>query len=62
MADGKKVIVRQVRSSNRRIQKIKDTLNALGLGKIGQTKEHQLNDCVYGMLKKVRHLVEVKEI
>jgi len=37
------------------------TLEALGLRKIGQVKEHDDNDVIRGMIYKVRHLVEVVE-
>ena len=37
------------------------TLKALGLGKIGKTKELPDNESVRGMIFKVKHLVEVEE-
>lgn len=38
------------------------TLRALGLGKIGRTVEQVDNDCVRGMIFKIKHLVTVEEI
>jgi len=37
------------------------TLEALGLRKIRQVKEHEDNAVIRGMIYKVRHLVEVTE-
>ena len=38
------------------------TLRALGLGKIGRTVDQVDNDCVRGMIFKVKHLVQVEEL
>lgn len=38
------------------------TLKALGLGKINRSVDQVDNDCVRGMIFKVKHLVEVEEI
>ena len=38
------------------------TLKALGLGRIGKTKELPDNDSVRGMIFKVKHLIEVEEV
>lgn len=38
------------------------TLKALGLGKINKSVDQVDNDCVRGMIFKVKHLVEVEEI
>ena len=37
------------------------TLRALGLGRIGKTREHDETPVLAGMLRKVRHLVKVEE-
>lgn len=39
-----------------------DTVAALGLRKIGQTKIHEDNAVIRGMIFKVKHLVEVEEV
>ena len=38
------------------------TLKALGLGKIGRTVDQVDNECVRGMIFKVKHLVKVEEL
>ena len=58
----KKVLVRQTRSANRRPEDQINTLKSLGLGKIGRECEHTVTPSVVGMLKKVSHLVVVKEL
>lgn len=57
---GKKVSVTQVRGQGGQKPEIRRTLEALGLGPIGRTREFTLNPCLTGMLKAVRHLVEVR--
>lgn len=61
MAD-KKIKITQVKSSIGRKYDQERTLKALGLGKIGKSREIVDNDSVRGMLFKVKHLVEVEEI
>ena len=39
----------------------KGTVRALGLRKMGQTKEHEDTPAVRGMIHKVSHLVKVEE-
>jgi large subunit ribosomal protein L30 len=53
------VKVSQVRSSIRRPKDQKDTLVALGLGKIGKSREFTLTPSIQGMIKKVAHLITV---
>ena len=55
----KKVKIKQVRSSIGREQRIKDTLSALGLGRIGHQSEVALNPSTEGMIRSVAFLVEV---
>ena len=57
-----KVTITQVRSSIKRPSNQKLTLKALGLGKINRTVEKELNPQIQGMINKVHHLVEVKEL
>lgn len=59
MSKDKKVTVEQYRSDAGRIQEVKATLRALGLGRIGKRKELPANDAVLGMIKRVSHLVRV---
>ena len=37
------------------------TLRALGLGRIGKTREHDESAVLAGMLRRVRHLVKVED-
>jgi large subunit ribosomal protein L30 len=55
-----KVKVTQVRSQIGQSEKHRGTLRALGLGRIGKTAEHDEGPVFAGMLRKVRHLVEVE--
>jgi large subunit ribosomal protein L30 len=54
-----KVRITQVRSQIGQSQKHRGTLRALGLGRIGKTAEHDEGPVLAGMLRKVRHLVEI---
>jgi large subunit ribosomal protein L30 len=56
-----KVKIRQVRSSIGQSARHRGTLRALGLGRIGRMSEHAESPQLAGMLRKVRHLVEVVE-
>lgn len=53
------ILVRQVRSANGRCRSVKDTLSALGLGRIGKKRLHKMTPEINGMLRKVQHLVRV---
>jgi large subunit ribosomal protein L30 len=55
-----KVRITQTRSEIGQSQKHRGTLRALGLGKIGKTVEHDESPVLAGMLRRVRHLVEVE--
>ena len=56
-----KLKITQVRSQIGQSQRHRGTLRALGLGKIGRSAEHADTPQVAGMLRKVRHLVDVEE-
>ena len=58
MAD-KKLTVRQTGSPIRRPKDQHATLKGLGLGKIGRERELEDTPSVRGMIRKVRHMVEV---
>ena len=60
MADKLKVTL--VKSTIGAIPKQRETVEALGLKKIGKTVELPNNDAVKGMVWHVRHLVKVEEI
>ncbi|MDP6922277.1 MAG: 50S ribosomal protein L30 [Lutibacter sp.] len=57
-----KIRITQVRSSIRRPQRQKATLEALGLRKIDQTVDQEATPTILGMVNKVKHLVSVEEI
>ena len=57
----KRVLVRQIRSVSGRTQPVRDTLKALGLGRIGKSQVHVVNPPIAGMIRKVSHLVDVSE-
>jgi large subunit ribosomal protein L30 len=57
-----KLVIIQKRSSIGVLPKQRDTLVALGLRKINAVREHDDNPVIRGMINKVQHLVEVKEI
>ena len=56
-----KIIVKQVKSTIGRPESQRKIVAALGLGRIGKTKE--MEDCaaVRGMVAKVSHLVQIVE-
>ena len=60
-ADSARLTVRQVKSGTGFNETQKRTLRALGLGRIGKSRELPDNDAVRGMITVVRHLVEVEE-
>jgi len=57
-----KVRVTQVKSLISRPQRQKDTIKALGLGKINKSIVHNVNPQVLGMIKTISHLVKVEEV
>jgi len=56
-----RVKLTQVRSQIGQSERHRGTLRALGLGRIGKTREHDESAELAGMLRKVRHLVKVEE-
>ncbi|MAJ32401.1 MAG: 50S ribosomal protein L30 [Flavobacteriaceae bacterium] len=56
-----KIKVKQIRSSIKRPQNQKRTLEALGLRKIGQVVEHDATPNILGMVNIVKHLVSTEE-
>jgi len=57
-----RVKITQVKSSIDRTKKQKDTLIALGLRKMNQTVEKDVNPQINGMINKVSHLVTVEPL
>ncbi|WP_276390552.1 50S ribosomal protein L30 [Eudoraea chungangensis] len=56
-----KIKVKQVKSSIKRPQNQKRTLEALGLRKIGHVVIHDDTANIMGMINKVKHLVSTEE-
>ena len=56
-----KLKITQTRSTIRQSEKQKRTIEALGLGRIGRTVEHEDTPQIRGMVTKVHHLVSVEE-
>ena len=56
-----KLKITQTRSAIGQSPAHRGTLRALGLGRIGKTAEHTEGPVLAGMLRKVRHLVQVEE-
>ena len=54
-----KIIVKQVRSTIGRPEAQAKIVKALGLGRVGKTKEITDSESARGMIAKVSHLVEV---
>ena len=54
-----KIVVKQVKSTIARPEAQVKVVKALGLGRIGKTKEIEDTPSVRGMIAKVSHLVEV---
>ena len=57
-----KVLVTQIRSTIKRPKRQVLTIQALGLGKLNKTVEKELTPQIAGMIRKVSHLVNVKNV
>jgi len=57
-----KVRITQIKSHIDRPQRQKDTIFALGLGKINRSKIVEANPQVQGMINAVAHLISVEDI
>jgi large subunit ribosomal protein L30 len=58
----KKIKIKQIKSSIKRIKSQKRTLDALGLRGIGRVVFHNATPSIIGMIKKVEHLILVDEV
>ena len=52
-----KIQVKQIHSTITEPEKTRKVIASLGLGRIGKVKLHKDNNCIRGMINKVRHLV-----
>ena len=57
-----KLRLTQTRSAIGQSPRHRGTLRALGLGRIGKTRDHDATPVLAGMLRKVRHLVKIEEV
>ncbi len=63
MATSKKTLrVKLVKSPIGRSADQRKTLKALGLGKVGSSHDLVDNECIRGMIFKVKHMVSVEDI
>ncbi|MBM4251162.1 MAG: 50S ribosomal protein L30 [Deltaproteobacteria bacterium] len=51
------IVVRQKRSLISEPESIRKVVKALGLGRVGKSVTHKDNNCIRGMVNKVKHLV-----
>ena len=56
---GKTVTVRQIKSANRKSERVAATLRGLGLGKISRERTLEDTRSVRGMIRKVQSLIEI---
>lgn len=53
-----KIVVVQKRSTIAQSKANEKVLRSMGLGKIGKKKEYSDNNCIRGMINKIKHLVD----
>ncbi len=58
----KKIEIKQIKSDIGKKPKQRATLRALGLRKMNAVRVHENTPVIRGMIGKVRHLIEVREI
>lgn len=58
----KKVKITQIKSRIGKPARQKKTLDALGLRKMNQSREFELNPQIEGMINKVKHLLKIEEV
>jgi large subunit ribosomal protein L30 len=57
-----KVKITQVKSTIKRPEVQKRTMQALGLGKMNKSVEQELNPAIEGMIRAVKHMIVVENI
>lgn len=57
-----KIKVTQIKSQIDRPQSQKDTMVALGLGKINKSRVHESNPQIQGMIDKVAHMLKIEHL
>lgn len=59
MSEARTLVVKQTRSLCKATKRQKAIAQALGLGRIGRVREHRDEASVQGMIRSIRHLLEV---
>jgi len=57
-----KIRITQIKSKNRRSERQRRTLEALGIHRLNHSVEHEATPQILGMVEKVKHLVRTEEI
>ena len=57
-----KIKITQIKSLIDRPKRQKETMKALGLGRIGKSAEKETNPAIDGMIRKINHLVSIENI
>lgn len=57
-----KIKITQVKSTIEKDERVKRTMQALGLKKIGSSREVENTPAIAGMLDKVKHLVRIENL
>lgn len=57
-----KIKVKQIKSAIGKPVNQKRTLKALGIKRMHQVVEHEVNPAITGMVNKIKHLLEVEEV
>jgi len=57
-----KIKVTKIKSTIEKDERVKRTMQALGLGKVGSTNELENSPAVAGMVRKVQHLIKVENL
>ncbi len=57
-----KIKIIQIKSLIDRSKRQKNTMKALGLGKINSVVEHEATPQILGMVNKVKHLIQIEEV
>jgi large subunit ribosomal protein L30 len=58
----KRIVVKQIKSQIGRDGTVRDALKALGLGRIGKSKEFNVGPEIVGIIRQVSHLVSIDDV
>jgi len=54
--------ITQIKSKIKRLKNQKNTLKAIGLGKINKNIKVRKNNKILGMIKKIKHLIKIENL